>query len=133
MEQAQAKQRFTVSHYDGGTFKREGLRGHAAYRDLGIAEATDGLVQAHVIHLAPGVSLKDVKSDRHYHDVQFQMVYCLRGWMKLWFEGHGEHVMQAGSCWIQPSGLTHQVLDRSEDYEVLEIIMPAQFDTVVAK
>ena len=36
-------QRFTVSHLDEADFKTGGLRNYSAYRDLGIAAATNGL------------------------------------------------------------------------------------------
>jgi hypothetical protein len=58
-----------------------------------------------------------------------QLVYVLQGWMKNEFEGVGEQMMSAGSCWIQPSGIEHTVLDYSPDCEVLEIIVPADFKT----
>jgi quercetin dioxygenase-like cupin family protein len=57
------------------------------------------------------------------------MVYVLKGWKKHEFEGQGEHIMRAGSCWIQPPNIKHTVLDYSEDCEVLEIVMPAEFAT----
>lgn len=126
----QAPQKFSVCHLKDEDFKRGGLRDHAEYRDLGVAAATNGLVQAHVIRRTPTVPVKDIKAKRHYHNVQFQMVYCLKGWMKAEFEGQGEHTMRAGTCWVQPAGIKHKVLDRSEDCEVLEVIMPAEFDTV---
>lgn len=121
-------QRFTVSHLKADDFKPNGLRPYAQYRDLGIAEATHGLAIAQVIRFVPPVT--DEVRKRHYHNVQFQMVYVLKGWMKNEFEGHGEHVMRAGSCWIQPPGIHHTVLDYSDDLEVLEIVLPAEFETV---
>jgi hypothetical protein len=39
--------------------------------------------------------------------------------------------MHAGACWIQPPNIKHKVLDYSDDCEVLEIIMPAEFETVM--
>jgi uncharacterized protein YjlB len=39
-------------------------------------------------------------------------------------------MMVAGSCWIQPAGIKHTVLEYSDDLEVLEIIIPGTFDTV---
>jgi hypothetical protein len=69
-------------------------------------------------------------SKRHFHDVKFQMVYVLKGWNRVEFEGQGEHMMVAGSCWIQPAGIKHTVLEYSDDLEVLEIIIPGSFDTV---
>ena len=123
-----AAQRFTVSHHREEDFKADGLRAYARYRDLGIAGATGGMVQAHVIRLVPPCT--DEVRKRHLHKVDFQMVYVLKGWMKNEFEGQGEQLMRAGTCWIQPPGIKHTVLDYSDDCEVLEIILPAQFDTV---
>ncbi len=122
-----APQRFVVSHYRDEDFKSDGLRDYAQYRDLGIAEATNGLARAHVIRFSEPCSDKVRKL--HYHDVQFQMVYVLKGWMKSQFEGQGAHVMKAGSSWIQPPGIKHMVLDYSDDCEVLEVILPADFET----
>jgi hypothetical protein len=39
-------------------------------------------------------------------------------------------MMKEGSCWIQPSRIKHTVLDYSDDCEMLEIVLPADFDTV---
>jgi hypothetical protein len=44
--------------------------------------------------------------------------------------GQGEIIMRAGSCWILPNGIKHTVLDYSDDCEMLEIILPAEFDTM---
>ena len=120
-------QRFTVSHLLEAAFM-DGLRSYARYRDLGIAEATGGRVQAHVIRMIPPVT--DEVRKAHYHDVEFQMVYVLKGSMTTDFEGQGPVTMHAGSCWIQPPQIKHTVLDYSDDCEVLEIIVPADFQTV---
>jgi hypothetical protein len=122
------KQKFTVSHHNEADFK-SGLRSYANYRDLGISPATHGMVQAHVIRFVPPCRPEEV-SKLHYHDVDFQMVYVLKGWIKSKFEGEGEIVMRTGSCWIQPPRIKHAVLDYSDDCEVLEIILPADFPTV---
>jgi uncharacterized RmlC-like cupin family protein len=111
---ARKPQRFTVAY--------------ARYRDLGIAAASAGLCQAHVIRLI-GPCTDEVRK-RHYHDTELQLIYVLKGWMKNEFEGHGEQLMEAGSCWLQPPGIEHTVLDYSDDCEVLEIIVPADFKTV---
>jgi hypothetical protein len=121
-------QRFTVSHLNEKTFKRDGLRPYAKYRDLGIAKATRGLAQAHVIRLVPPCT--DAVRKRHTHAVELQLVYVLKGWIKNEFEGHGEQLMREGTCWLQPPNIKHTVLDYSDDCEMLEIIVPAKFDTV---
>jgi hypothetical protein len=123
------EQRFHVSHLNEADFKVGGLRTYSAYRDLGVAEATNGLAVAHVIRMIEPFSEK--LSQRHRHDVQFQMVYVLKGWFKTEFEGHGVQTMHAGSCWIQPPNIRHTVVGWSDDCEVLEIILPAEFETVV--
>ncbi len=126
---ARLAQKFAVSHYRDEDFKVNGLRAYARYRDLGLSEATHGLVQAHVIRLLPPFRAEEV-SKRHYHDVDFQMVYVLKGWIKTELAGQGTIVMKAGSCWIQPPRIEHAVLGYSDDCEVLEIVLPADFKTV---
>jgi hypothetical protein len=119
---------FRVSHHSEDDFEG-GLRRYAKYRDLGMAKATGGMVQAHVIRFVPPCRPEEV-SKLHYHDVEFQMVYVLKGWIKTELEGQGVHVMRPGSAWLQPPKIKHKVLDYSDDCEVLEIILPADFDTV---
>ena len=121
-------QRFVVSHHREKDFEG-GLRSYAKYRDLGIVKATNGMVRAHVIRFLPPCRPEEV-SKRHYHDVDFQMVYVLKGWIKTEFEGQGAMVMRGGSAWIQPPRIEHVVLDYSDDCEVLEVILPADFATV---
>ncbi len=125
---ARPPQRFVVSHHREEDFE-VGLRAYAKYRDLGIAQATDGLVRAHVIRFVPPCRPEEV-SKRHYHDVEFQMIYVLKGWIKTELDGQGAIVMRAGSTWIQPPRIEHVVLDYSHDCEVLEVILPADFRTV---
>jgi mannose-6-phosphate isomerase-like protein (cupin superfamily) len=124
---ARPKQDFIVSHHREEDFE-VGLRSYAKYRDLGVAKATRGMVQAHVIRMVPPCD-PAVVSKRHYHDVDFQMIYVLKGWMKGEYEGK-EVIVRQGSCWIQPPRIKHTVLDYSDDCELLEIILPAEFDTV---
>jgi mannose-6-phosphate isomerase-like protein (cupin superfamily) len=121
-------QRFTVSHLDTSAFV-QGLRRYAQYRDLGISAATDGMVQAHVVRFQPPFRAEEVAIP-HYHDVEFQMIYVLKGSMTSEFEGQGTITMRAGSCWIQPPRVKHKVVDYSDDCEVLEIVLPADFETV---
>ncbi len=122
-------QKFVVSHLKDADFKT-GLRSYAKYRDLGMTEATGGAAQAHVIRLVGDCDPK-VVAIPHYHGVQFQMLYMLKGWMVGEYEGQGKIKMKAGSCWLQPHGIRHTVLDYSPDCEMVEIILPGKFETVV--
>ena len=123
-----ARQTFNVSHHREEDFD-SGLRSYASYRDLGTSKATGGMVQAHVIRFVPPCR-PEVVSKRHYHDVEFQMVYVLKGWFRSEFEGHGAQTFHAGSSWIQPPKIKHTVVGYSDDCELLEIVLPAEFDTV---
>jgi quercetin dioxygenase-like cupin family protein len=125
---ARPKHKFTVSHHREEDFD-QGLRPYSAYRDLGIAPATGGMVQAHVIRMTKPFDAAAVAIP-HYHDVDFQMVYVLKGWFRSEFEGEGAHTFHAGSCWIQPPRIKHTVLGYSDDCELLEIVLPADFETV---
>jgi len=125
---APRKQTFIANHFTPDSFE-EGLRSYAKYRDLGIAAATNGMVQAHVIKMV-GPCDPAVVSKEHYHDVEFQMIYVLKGWMKGAYGDAGVVMMREGTCWLQPPKIRHTVLDYSDDCELLEIIMPAEFETV---
>ena len=124
-------QKFTVSHPREEDFDH-GLRAYSAYRDLGLAPATGGMVQAHVIRMTKPFEEGEVAIP-HYHDVDFQMVYVLKGWFKSEFEGEGVHTFHAGACWIQPPKIKHTVRGYSDDCELLEIVLPADFETVTLK
>jgi mannose-6-phosphate isomerase-like protein (cupin superfamily) len=126
---ARPKQRIAISHYRDEDFVTNGLRAYALYRDLGVAKASRGLAQAHVIRLIGPCNPAEV-SKLHYHDVEFQMVYVLRGWVKTYLEGQGETLMKQGSCWTQPPRIKHLIRDYSDDCELLEVILPAEFKTV---
>ena len=128
-KRARPKQRIAISHYRDEDFKADGLRAYAHYRDLGVAAASNGLAQAHVIRLIGPCNPAEV-SKLHFHDVEFQMVYVLKGWVKTYLEGQGETLMQAGSAWTQPPRIKHLVMDYSDDVELLEVILPADFETV---
>ena len=128
-KRARPKQRVAISHHREEDFKADGLRAYAKYRDLGFADATQGLAQAHVIRLV-GPCDPDEVSKLHFHDVEFQMVYVLKGWVKTYMEGQGETLMQEGSAWIQPPRIKHLIMDYSDDVELLEVILPAEFRTV---
>ena len=123
------KQRIAISHHRDEDFKADGLRAYALYRDLGVAEARQGLARAHVIRLIGPCNPVEV-SKLHFHDVDFQMVYVLKGWVKTYMEGQGETLMKEGSSWTQPPRIRHLIMDYSDDVELLEIILPAEFKTV---
>jgi mannose-6-phosphate isomerase-like protein (cupin superfamily) len=121
--------KFVVSHLREEEFKSDGLRRYAHYRDLGIKDATRGMAVAHVIRFQGPCDPK-VVSKLHAHAADFQMIYVLKGSITTQIEGQGVHTMTEGDAWLQPKNIKHKVLDYSDDCEVLEIVMPANFKTV---
>ena len=117
---------FTVSHA-GDAPLVAGLRSFFEYRDLGIKDATEGRVAAHVIRARPGAPFNGVP---HRHGVTFQLVYVLKGWIEFEYEGQGVVRLEPGSCVHQPPGIRHREVGHSDDVEMLEIVMPADYATV---
>ena len=116
---------FVASHARDAQFER-GLRSYFEYRDLGMLQATDGRVQAHVIRAAAGT---DFSSQPHRHLTQFQLVYVLKGWIEFEYDGQGVVRLETGACVHQPPGIRHRELGHSADVELLEIVMPGDFVT----
>ena len=117
---------FAVAHLKGARFARRGLRSYFEYRDLGIERATRGEVVAHVIRARPG---KAPHGEWHAHDCKVQFVYVLKGWVRFEYEGVGEVLMKAGSCFYQPPKIRHRELAHSRDLEMIEVVSPARFKT----
>lgn len=101
------------------------------YRDLGISDATMGRVHAQIIRTTK--PCPEEGSGLHYHDLEFQMVMILKGKSRVWFEGQGEVEFNEGDCWIQPPKIKHNVMYYSEDYELLELTIPAEYETVTVE
>jgi quercetin dioxygenase-like cupin family protein len=116
---------FALSHARDADWNA-GLRAFFAYRDLGVAAATNGRVGAHVIR-ARGAS--DASGDRHHHALDFQFVYVLRGWVDFEYDRVGRVRLEPGSSVVQPPGIRHTELAHSDDLEMLEITLPAEFPT----
>ena len=106
----------------------EGLREIFEYRDLGIAEGTKGDYVAKIIR-ANGKRMKDDVQTWHRHDCTFQFVLVLNGWATFEYDGQGVHTIRKGDCILQTPNIAHREIDCSEDFEVLEIVSPADFTT----
>ena len=116
---------FAVSHAKGARFER-GLRPFFEYRDLGIRDVTGGRAVAHVIRAVPGAGFS---SQPHLHRTSFQLVYVLKGWVEFEYEGQGRVRLEAGDSVHQPPGIRHRELGHSDDVELLEVVMPGDFET----
>ena len=121
--------KFSHSKASEAEFKSGGLRDFFVYRDLGIADATNGKVVAHITksNMPP-----EQGTGWHTHVADFQIVYMLKGWAKFMYEDK-ETLVQAGDCIHQRPGIVHYLFDYSEDMEYLEIVGPADFGSVDAE
>lgn len=98
------------------------------YRDL-VPGRLGGAVIASHIRIPNGGPVPDYV---HHHHVRFQLIYCLRGWVRLVYEDQGPpFVMQAGDCVLQPPHIRHRVLECSDGFEVVEVGCPAEHETRV--
>ena len=103
-----------------------GLRDFFLYRDLGVAEATNGQVIAHLVkaNMAP-----ETGTGWHRHEADFQIVIMVKGWAKFMYEDKVT-LVEAGDVVHQRPGIRHYLFDYSPDMEYLEIVGPANFTTV---
>jgi uncharacterized protein YjlB len=107
-----------------------GLREIFDYRDLGIKEGTNGDYVAHIIK-ANGKKQKDNVQQWHIHKCNFQFVMVLNGWATFEYEGQGEHTIRKGDAILQTPMIKHREIACSDDFEVLEIVSPANFETEI--
>ena len=109
---------------------KPGLRDIFNYRDLGIKDGTNGDYIAHIIK-ANGKELKDEVKEWHMHECDFQFVLVLNGWATFEYEGEGIKTIRKGDAINQRPGIVHREIDCSTDFEVLEIVAPADFKTKI--
>ncbi len=98
------------------------------YRDL-IPDRLGGSIIASHIRIPVGGPVPDMV---HYHTIGFQLIYCYSGWVKLVYEDQGPpFILNAGDCVTQPPEIRHQVLEASDQLEVIEIGVPAEHMTTI--
>ena len=96
------------------------------YRDL-IPDRFGGRFIASHIRISDGGPVPDYV---HHHDIHFQMIFCVNGWVRVVYEDQGEPMlMEAGDCFLQPPHIRHRVLECSDQMEVVEIASPAEHET----
>ncbi len=117
---------FVLTRRQDGPAPGEGRAG-MIYRDL-IPDRQGGRFIASHITLPDGGPVADWV---HFHKIQFQLIFCARGWVKVVYEDQGPpFVMTAGDCVLQPPRIRHRVLESSAGLEVVEIGCPALHETL---
>ena len=119
-----------VHNLASGAEWKPGLREIFDYRDLGIKEGTSGDYVAHIIR-ANGKTQKDAVQHWHIHECTFQFVLVLNGWATFEYEGQGQHTIRKGDAILQTPMIKHREIACSDDFEVLEIVAPANFETKI--
>lgn len=118
----------TASRAEGAVFE-QGLRAFFAHRDLGVRAATGGAFGAHVIRAVPS---NGASPQWHTHDLEFQLVYVLRGWLTLTYQDIGAVTFRPGDSRLQPPMVRHVEVAHSDVPELLAITAPAKFKTAAA-
>jgi hypothetical protein len=113
-----------------GSEWKPGLREVFDYRDLGIEAGTKGDYVAHIVK-ANGKKMKDEVQQWHVHECTFQFVLVLNGWAEFEYEGVGVRRIEAGDALLQTPLIKHREIACSDNFEVLEIVAPANFETRV--
>jgi hypothetical protein len=123
------KVKVAVSRASDDKWENKGLRSFLEYRDLGIVEATDGRFGGNIARALHAKKATD-HAALHYHTLGFHFTYVLRGWMRTYYDGVGEIILKAGDCVTYSGEVLQSHTEHSEDFEVLQITMPADFPTV---
>ena len=108
--------------------QNEWIQGRAGmmYRDLIPSRLSGKLIASHIRITESG----EVPDYVHYHKVGFQMIYCLRGRIRVVYEDQGPPFwLEPGDCVLQPPEIRHRVLEAEANSEVLEISSPSEHET----
>jgi quercetin dioxygenase-like cupin family protein len=104
-----------------------GRRSFFEYSDLGVTKATDGWMRAQVTTAKTGMTQP---TGWHYHVCEGQFVYVLRGSVDLEFEDGSLLQCKAGDSIFIPGGMRHNEIRTSDDFQILEVSVPAEMGTV---
>lgn len=98
------------------------------YRDL-LPDRIGGMMAVSHIRLTEGGQVPDYV---HYHKIDFQMIRCIKGRIKVVYEDQGEPFwLEPGDWVIQPPEIRHRVLECDAGSEVIEVSIPAEHETWV--
>jgi uncharacterized protein YjlB len=106
--------------------KVPGRRKFFTYTDLGVTAASQGRMRAQLTTAITGMTQP---TGWHYHLCDSQFVYALRGWVDLEFEDGTKVRVKAGESLFIPGGLRHNETATSDDFQILEVSVPADMGT----
>ena len=91
-------------------------------RDTGIAEATGGLAGAIVVRPSGAPAAHYVS-----HDAEFVFIFILSGSAELHVDGRDGITLDVDAAAAIPAGIAHMLGDISDDFEMLEVALPADY------
>ncbi len=107
-------------------FTRDGPRADNEYRDLGLSPPRAGALARNTS--APSAVRAADRLALARHDRA--LVIVLKGWIKFRFAGvEGDVTVKPEARCRRPAGVAHNVIARSDDLELIEINMPAEYGT----
>jgi mannose-6-phosphate isomerase-like protein (cupin superfamily) len=124
---SEEKAKFLLTRGNEGSFEpMTGYRTWLKINDLGLSEATNGKFDAWKTKAAE----MGRSTGRHYHNYDFQIMYVIKGWVKMYYEGEGEMILKEGDFVYHPKGHVHDFMEYSEDLELLEMASPADHHSI---
>ena len=119
-------QRFVHHKADEATWKPFRVPGLQS-RDTTIAEHTRDVAGVHVVRVGEGVQ------DWTKHTTDILFTFVMEGTMTLEGEGRDPYPLEAGDAFVIPPDMKTRYANPSADLELLEVSLPAAFDTIVGK
>ena len=95
-------------------------------RDLGMAEATGGVATAQVARRRGPLEPPRTTS----HDAELLFMFVLEGTATLHAQGREALPLRGGDSLVIPAGLPHALAEGSDHLQILEVALPAGFETV---
>jgi quercetin dioxygenase-like cupin family protein len=96
-------------------------------RDTGIAAATAGLSGARVARLRGSPALRPFR-----HDAEFLFTFVLAGDLTLRAGAERARRLGSGAAFVLPAGMPCALSDCSRELQLLEVSLPAEFETALA-
>ena len=94
-------------------------------RDLGIGDATGGLAGARVAR-----RISDAVAVSTAHDAEFLFGFVLEGSVSLRCDGEEPEPLRTGDAFVVPAKLGFALTGASSDLELLDVTLPADFETI---
>ncbi len=120
-------QRFVHHKADSATWLPFRVPGFTA-RDTLISENTQGVAGVQVVRRDP---TEAQSASWHVHDSDIHFSFLMAGQVTLEGKGQTPAQLQAGDAFVIPPGLPVRYADPSDDFELLEVSLPGEFQTRV--